>query len=61
LATKNINLLIQTVEKEMKTERSGWRATSDSMKKIKQAVGGIQQDKSSVGGSSNIAPPPANT
>ena len=26
----------------MRTERSGWRATSDSMKKIKQAVSQIQ-------------------
>jgi hypothetical protein len=38
---EKISLLVQTVEREMRTERSGWRATSDSMKKIKQAVAKI--------------------
>ena len=59
LATKNINLLIQTVEREMRTERSGWRATSDSMKKIKQAVAKINNNKenSSSAGNSNAPPP----
>ena len=61
LATKNISLLVETVEKEMRTERSGWRATSDSMKKIKQAVNNIQQQNGDsgggMGGSSNAPPP----
>jgi 4-diphosphocytidyl-2C-methyl-D-erythritol kinase len=56
-------LLVQTVEREMRTERSGWRATSDSMKKIKQAVATINNNKensssSGVGGGSSNAPPP---
>jgi hypothetical protein len=45
----------------MRTERSGWRATSDSMKKIKQAVATINNNKensSGVGGGSSNAPPP---
>ena len=57
LATKNISLLVETVEKEMRTERSGWRATSDSMKKIKQAVSQIQNGSGGGSGSPGVQGP----
>ena len=50
LATYNISMLVETVEKEMRTERSGWRATSDSMKKMKQAINQAEKNSGSSGG-----------
>jgi hypothetical protein len=38
LATKNINRLVDSVEKQMRTERSGWLAMDSGKKKLKDAV-----------------------
>ena len=54
LATKSVDFLVSTVEKQMRTERNGWRATSQSMKKIQEALNSMSQqaEKNGLGGSS---------
>ena len=38
LATRSIDTLIDTVEGQLRKERQGWRASSESMKKIQAAL-----------------------
>ena len=48
LATKNINRLVDSVEKQMRTERSGWLAMDSGKKKLKAAVASVQGDSNAV-------------
>ena len=49
LATKNIDFLVESVEGVIRTERHGWISSSESTKRLKEAMLGLQSKGGSVG------------
>ena len=47
-ATKNIDFLVDSVEGVIRTERHGWISSSESTKRLKEAMLGLQSKGGSV-------------
>ena len=45
LATDHIDLLVESVEGVLRTEREGWKSSTESTKRLQEAMDGLQNKR----------------